>query len=515
MANNFTIARAINDKRLFGAALGDLSSWQVWLTILSAAFALPLTDDQAQTFTAIAGGRLPPAKAVRELWIVAGRRSGKSRMAALVATYLALFAKHKKAPGERPMVLVIAGSVDQADAVFGFIKGFIEQSPALSREVVAFKRREVALRNGVIVGVHANSYRTVRGRTLVACVLDEVAFWRDESTATPDIETYRAVLPSLATVPNSMLIGISTPYRRTGLLHQKWRHYFGQGGDDTLVVQGASKRFNPLLSDTAIAAQREADPEGSTAEWDAEFRSDVGAFLSDADIDRCIDVGRPSELPPRDGTLYRLFVDMAAGGADAHAACICHADGEHKICDVIRHRHGDPQEAVKEFAQLAADYRCRTVVGDNYAKDWVRNAFVAAGREYQRSPLVKSDLYLEGQVWFTRGLASIPDDPVLVRELRLLERRVARSGKDSVGHPPGSHHDDAANALFGSMYLVAKAAATEQFVVPPPGNVVLGEPRRVPNSVFADEGYPGVHRGSPHRPSRDQPWFRYYGPEGY
>ena len=49
--------------------------------------------------------------------------------------------------------------------------------------------------------------RAADGRTKVACVLDEVAFWRDETTATPDVETYRAVLPSLATT-NGMLIGI-------------------------------------------------------------------------------------------------------------------------------------------------------------------------------------------------------------------------------------------------------------------------------------------------------------------
>jgi hypothetical protein len=60
-------------------------------------------------------------------------------------------------------------------------------------------------------------------------VLDEVSFWRDDTTANPDIETYRAILPSLATT-NGLLVGISTPYRKMGLLHQKasrslWRRW--------------------------------------------------------------------------------------------------------------------------------------------------------------------------------------------------------------------------------------------------------------------------------------------------
>src|SRR5215831_16385712 len=124
-----------------------------------------------------------------------------------------------------------------------YMHGFLKASPALAREVVAIKRFEIELRNGVVIAVHSNSYRTVRGRTLVACVLDEVSFWRDESTATPDTETYTAILPSLATT-NGMLVGISTPYRKIGLLHQKWRDHFGVNGDDVLVVQGASKAFN-------------------------------------------------------------------------------------------------------------------------------------------------------------------------------------------------------------------------------------------------------------------------------
>jgi hypothetical protein len=142
----------------------------------------------------------------------------KSRMAGATAIYLALFQKHRLAPGEKGMVLVLAASVDQARVVFGYVHGFLKASPALAREVVAVKRFEIELRNGIVIAVHSNSYRTVRGRTLVGVVFDETAFWRDDTSATPDVETYTAVLPSLATT-NGMLVGISTPYRKVGLLY--------------------------------------------------------------------------------------------------------------------------------------------------------------------------------------------------------------------------------------------------------------------------------------------------------
>src|SRR5262249_51861944 len=108
----------------------------------------------------------------------------------------------------------------------------------------------------------------------------------------------------------------STPYRKLGLLHQKHRDHFGVDGDGVLVVQGASKTFNPSLADATIAAQRAADPTAAAAEWDAEFRSDIGAFLDDELIDAAIDHGRPLELSPVDGVIYRAFVDAAGGGPD-------------------------------------------------------------------------------------------------------------------------------------------------------------------------------------------------------
>ena len=85
-------------------------------------------------------------------------------------------------------------------------------------------QHEVRLRGNVVLSTRAGNYRTVRGRTLLGAIIDEVASLRDETSSMPDIETYRALLPALATT-GGMLIGISTPYRRIGLLHQKHRDY--------------------------------------------------------------------------------------------------------------------------------------------------------------------------------------------------------------------------------------------------------------------------------------------------
>src|SRR5262249_16015106 len=225
------IDRALTSHRMLGAALGDIDTWRTWLVVLKAAFGRPLDEAELAVSRTVAGDRAPPDHRMRELWAIAGRRSGKSRIAAAVSIYLALFQKHKLAHGEKGVALVLAASVDQARTVFGYVKGFLEASPALRREVVAVKRFEIELRNNITIAVHPNSFRPVRGKTLVACIFDEVAFWRDESTAPPDTEVYTAVLPALATT-NGVLIGISTPYRKLGLLFQKFRDHFGVDDDN-------------------------------------------------------------------------------------------------------------------------------------------------------------------------------------------------------------------------------------------------------------------------------------------
>jgi hypothetical protein len=450
-----TIDAAMADSALIGAALGDLSSWSTWVAVLKAAFGQTLNRHERRVFAVVAGSRKPPGRAVRELWAIAGRRSGKSRIAAAIATFIATCIDHsgKLSPGEPGYVLVLAASRSQASVVFAYIEAFLQSSPILRQQIEAVTADEIRLKGNVIISVHANNFRTVRGKTLLAVIFDEAAYWRDETTAMPDFETYRAVLPGLSTT-RGMLVGISSPYRRIGLLFQKFRDCFGADDADTLVVKGASAQFNSTIDMSTIERARASDPTAAMAEWDAEFRSDLSQFLDDDSIDAAIDHGRPLELPPRPNLVYKCFVDASAGRHDAFCCGIAHREDQRVIIDIVRGRKPpfDPAAVAAEYATLAKQYRCSRVVGDAYAGEWVAAAFRDAGVEYHRSALVKSGLYLEGLPAFTRGTISIPDHQVLIRELRLLERRVARSGRDSVDHG-ASGSDDHANVLFGALSL--------------------------------------------------------------
>lgn len=455
MMPTIPISGALADANLLGAALGDIESWKTWLAILKAAFGEVLTDDERATFALVAGDRAPPSRRVRELWCgPIGRRSGKSRMAAAVACHVALLTDHRKlAPGEVGVVAVIASSRDQSATVFNYIRGFLMSSPLLAGEVVSINREEITLRGDICIMVTTNSFRTSRGQTILCCIGDEVSYWKDLDSAQPDVETYRAVLPSLV-ASGGLFVGISTGYRRAGLLFEKHRDFFGRDDDDVLSISGPTELFNPTIDVAAIAKAREQDPESAAAEWDGGFRKDIAAFLSDHDIDAAVDHERPTELPPRRSLRYRGFVDPSGGRHDSYCLAIGHFEGTRDtgrfVLDALRGAKPpfDPQTVTKNYAELLREYGLHEVVGDNYAAAWVETAFKDAGIKYVRADKPKSQLYLEAATLFARGGISLPNHPVLLRELRLLERRVHRSGRDTVDHGTNGH-DDHANATLG------------------------------------------------------------------
>src|SRR5262249_56349927 len=112
------------------------------------------------------------------------------------------------------------------------------------------------------------------------------------------------------------------------------------------------------------------------------------------------------------------------------------------------------------------------------------------GFEYMRSPKPKGAIYLEALPVFTRGLARIPNHARLVRELRLLERRTHRSGKDTVEHPRNGH-DDFANVVCGVFSLLAPPVFEQPSAIVTP-IVAGGAPTGVPGGLSFSAGVVGA-----------------------
>jgi hypothetical protein len=90
-----------------------------------------------------------------------------------------------------------------------YTRSYFTDIPALKSVVQRETASGFELSNNVDVSVLTSNFRAVRGRPVLCAILDEVAFLRDEKSATPDVELFKALEPATATPSSSMIIGIS------------------------------------------------------------------------------------------------------------------------------------------------------------------------------------------------------------------------------------------------------------------------------------------------------------------
>lgn len=452
-----TILDAIYDTNLFRPLFKSLDTWRAWFVVLKAVFAISMTEEERLLFTQLTKRETPPAEQVQECWFVVGRRGGKSFIVALIAVFLACFRDYREhlGPGERGVIMVIATDRKQARVVMRYVTAMVRSVPMLETMILRQDAESVDLNNHVTIEITTASYRTIRGYTVLTCVFDEIAFWRSEDSANPAEEIYAAVQPATATVPGAMIIGLSSPYKRSGLLHENYRRHFGQEGSPILVIQAETRTMNPKVPQRVIDQAMERDPIAAMAEYYAQFRSDVGAFL-DADlIARAVEASRQERAPSY--RRYHAFADPSGGSHDRFTWAIAHVEGNRMVLDLIKGVSPpfDPSVAVNQCVRDCKRYHCSSVTGDRYAGEWVVKAFERAGMSYWHSEPTRSEIYLEALPLFTTGAVDLLDFQPLLLELQQLERRTSKSGRDSVDHPPNGH-DDYANAACGALVLCAQ-----------------------------------------------------------
>src|SRR5205085_701803 len=128
-----------------------------------------------------------------------------------------------------------------------------------------------------------------------------------------------------------------------------------------LVIQADTRTMNPSVPQSVIDRAMELDPIAGSAEYLAQFRSDVGSFLDSDLIENAVEVGR-RERAPLTGIHYFAFADPSGGAHDAFTLGIAHKDPktDRLILDVCRGIKPpfDPSIVVKEFATLLKQYHC-------------------------------------------------------------------------------------------------------------------------------------------------------------
>ncbi len=198
----------------------------------------------------------------------------------------------------------------------------------------------------------------------------------------------------------------------------------------------------------------------------AEFRADLESYATSEAV-RAVCIEDRIALPPLPNHAHACFVDSAAGGPCAYTAAIYHVTRENKVVidrlivldPPLNTSHG----ATRHVAGVCKEYGVSVIYGDAFAGDWCSAEFAKHGLSYMRSPLVKTDLFLEALPVILSGACELPDPAAsaegrrLFRELVGLQRRVgkSRSGREEIIKPRGQG-DDAANAVCGALALARR-----------------------------------------------------------
>jgi hypothetical protein len=141
------IIDAIEDEHLFKAFFRNPESWSVWRVFLRTLYALPLSDDEAHIYRECTGCSVLPAMPYNESWLICGRRAGKSRILALLATFIALFHDWRPylSPGERGYVVVVAADRKQSRTIMNYVRAFIMETPLLKARMQRETQEELDL----------------------------------------------------------------------------------------------------------------------------------------------------------------------------------------------------------------------------------------------------------------------------------------------------------------------------------------------------------------------------------
>jgi hypothetical protein len=470
------IIEAINDDKLFRGFLGDPASWESWLVALRCVYGLQNKGKAAQELIRRCTGRDPakmPKGGFDTTLFLTGRRSGKSRTAAVIGAFEASLAgrEARLAKGETGIVVIVSPTRSQSRIVKDYLRAIYE-TPLLAGEVIDETKDGFELKSGVRIEILAGDFRSIRGFSVMACVVDEVCFfgYDADSKVKSDTELVRAIKPALATL-GGKIICISSPYARKGWAFRQYEANFSNDNATTLVWNAPSRVMNPTLPQRVVDDALAEDLAAAKAEYLGEFRDDVATFLPREVIEAVVVKGR-KENQPLSGVEYRAFVDISGGRVDDAAIAIAHreknprpgADDNHNIVviDAIRRYMPpfSPSEIVADMCRELARWGIRRVVGDNYSAEFVKAAFESRGVSYQRCTTdgfstngtkvakPKGQLYLELLPRLCAGAVELLDNDLLINQLAGLERRTRAGGRDIIDHGPNGH-DDIANVVAG------------------------------------------------------------------
>lgn len=435
-----------------------------------------------------------PAAARGVLVAICGARAGKTYvLGALRALHLALTVDlSTMAPGEQAIGLIVAPTEELAKQAINYVAGAAETMPAdfgrcvKSLADVVVVERPDGQQVEIVIAAASGKGTNLRGRSLVAALLDESAFFRDKSYKVNDEELFKAANPRV--LPGGQTILITTPWTDSGLAYDLFvaNHpspacsgIHATGGKPVTALAAHAPTL--LLRDSAltqeIVAREEArDPENARREFGAQFvTAGADKFFDSAAIQAAIDQALVIPRAPRPGEQVKFGADFGFVSDSSALAAIHVADGIAITGDLLELRPEPgaplrPSETVAAFATrmraqggyaLMADGHYREAIDEYLAKE--RLGFVDA-------PTMPADAFVTARTLLHGGRVRIPEHERFIRQLKDVIGRRLSGGRVQIIQPrwrTGGHGD------LVSAWVLALHQASGSIVqapAPEPGN---------------------------------------------
>lgn len=273
------------------------------------------------------------------IWAL-GRRSGKTLMAAVTATYAAcMLADYYKLflrSGEKFYIISVANTIDQAKIALQGVKDLINSSPILKSLIVRETSDTLELSNGAVFRAMPASSRGGRGLPVPLLIFDELAHSIDsEGGNASGGSLYQALSPSVAQFGKlGKILMLSSPWIQSGIFWDLFKQAKSGNFRHMQAVQCPTWEVNPTISQDFLEQEKARDPELFAVEYGANFSQSLSALVGSDLIEAAVNYER-SVLPPQakyKGRYY-LSLDPAKGNRDDYTACICHYEEERLIVD--------------------------------------------------------------------------------------------------------------------------------------------------------------------------------------
>jgi hypothetical protein len=445
--------------------------------------------------------------------LCAGRRSGKSRLSALMLVWMALLRPDLRAyvlEGEWISFACCATSRDQGKIVLNAAKQAVMQSPLLASLVEREVSDAIFFKNGSVIEAFPCSSRTTRGNPIAGLSLDEFAFFQttDEGPAAA-VEVHRALTGSMVQFQQDRKVLICSSPNGDNTFRAMYDAAVEQedaAGEASSVsaLKLATWDVRPDIPQAVFDEERVAlGDELWEAEFGAVFLASGGALLSESDIRGCVTLA--GDLLPQEITGAVVGMDVGYR-RDRSAAVVLGYD--HKCPDLLRVAavrtwapaqdlsQGTEQHAEMVLSGVAALARTYggTIFGDTYESETTRSRLQRHGASVELTSSaggVKGAMYRELAMRIRLQQIELPDHPDLIAELRRL-RVNYRGSSPSVENPRvGDSHGDIGEALARAVFHLAEGGGgggVFGMLTPPARDSVAGEVAAERGEVDDDEG---------------------------